>query len=364
MEEVVTPGGTCREVLVRQSFDHLVDNPEGLFRDPVCGKRTDMVPSMRSVPPELPDSIASKQQLADEAAPAGRKAASGQLTEALVAQAISNAGELAALYLVKPALCAQHARLPVLFRGSERCCESIVCTFFQLPRPCRCHALMRLVREVLYCAGLKLESPSISSEAANPFATIRAVVTPAVPASRHARPPLHDEVRMRQRFAAFHLLASVISGPAILCTSVCAQHAAQCIWRTSFVANAWHLRGVQGAAAKAQGAAARAASESDDVARPGKGLTEAPDLQRISDPSPHSSASGSASGSPLGAARCAKGPARSTAPSEGPQVLNGGSSGHASTVQSPQNGVRDGRKPQGSPQDGEFEKAKSGCWCF
>ncbi len=101
----MTPGGTCREVLVRQSFDHLVDNPEALFLDPARGKRTDMVPSMRSVPPELPDSKASKQQLADGAAPAGRKAASGQLTDADVAQAISDAGELEALHLVNLALC-------------------------------------------------------------------------------------------------------------------------------------------------------------------------------------------------------------------------------------------------------------------
>ena len=98
VEEVVTPGGTCREVLVRQSFDHLVDNPEGMFRDPVRGKHTDLVSSVRSVPPELPDSKASKQQLADGTA-AGRKAASGQLTDADVAQAISNAGELISCWL-------------------------------------------------------------------------------------------------------------------------------------------------------------------------------------------------------------------------------------------------------------------------
>ena len=94
----MTPGGTCREVLVRQSFDHLIDNPEGLFRDPVREKRTDLVSSVRSVPPELPDSKASKEQLADRTA-AGRKAASGQLTDADVAQAISNAGELISCWL-------------------------------------------------------------------------------------------------------------------------------------------------------------------------------------------------------------------------------------------------------------------------
>ena len=126
----MTPGGTCREVRVRQSFDHLVDNPEGLFRDPVCSKRTDMVPSMRSVPPELPDSIASKQQLADEAAPAGRKAASGQLTEALVAQAISNAGELAALHLVSACRLYPASLSCCAVWGSDRCCESIVRNFF------------------------------------------------------------------------------------------------------------------------------------------------------------------------------------------------------------------------------------------
>lgn len=101
VEEVVTPGGSCREVLVRQSFDHLVNHPEGLFRDPALGKRSSMVPSARSVPPELPDSKASKQPLADGSAPAGRKAASGQLTDADVAQAISDAGELAAHHKFK-----------------------------------------------------------------------------------------------------------------------------------------------------------------------------------------------------------------------------------------------------------------------
>lgn len=127
----------------------------------------------------------------------------------------------------------------------------------------------------------------------------------------------------------------------------------------------WRLRSAQGAAAKAQGAAARAASESDDLARPGKGITEAPDLKRISDPSPHSSASGSVSGSPLGAARCVKGPARSQAPSVEPQVLNGGSSGRISKVPPPQNGLPDGgRKSAGNLQNNEPEKAKSGCWCF
>ena len=89
----MTPGGTCREVLVRQEFDYLIDSPGGLFRDPVPGKCPDLVPSMRSMPPELPDSKDSKQQLASGAVPAGRKAASGQLTEADVAQAISDAGE-------------------------------------------------------------------------------------------------------------------------------------------------------------------------------------------------------------------------------------------------------------------------------
>ena len=102
VEEVVTPGGTCREVLVRQSFDNLVDHHEGLFRDPALGKRSAMVPSARSVPPELPDSKASKLPLAGGIAPAGRKAASGQLTDADVAQAISDAGELASHQWVKP----------------------------------------------------------------------------------------------------------------------------------------------------------------------------------------------------------------------------------------------------------------------
>ena len=92
MEEVVTPGGTCREVLVRREFDYLVENPGGMFCSPVPGKGMREVPaSMRSVPPELPD----RQQpaLADGAQPAGRKAVSGQLTEADAAQAISNAGK-------------------------------------------------------------------------------------------------------------------------------------------------------------------------------------------------------------------------------------------------------------------------------
>ena len=89
---MVTPGGTCREVLVRREFDYLVDNPEGMFQSPVPGKGTrEVPPSMRSVPPKLPD----RQQpaLADGAQPAGRKAVSGQLREADVAQAISNAGK-------------------------------------------------------------------------------------------------------------------------------------------------------------------------------------------------------------------------------------------------------------------------------
>jgi len=89
----VTPGGSCREVLVRKDFDYLIDSSEGIFRSPVQGKGTRLVASMRSVPHELSDSKDSKQQLADGAAPAGRKAASGQLTDADVAQAISNAGE-------------------------------------------------------------------------------------------------------------------------------------------------------------------------------------------------------------------------------------------------------------------------------
>ena len=159
--------------------------------------------------------------------------------------------------------------------------------------------------------------------------------------------------------------ASALSALSIFCSCVPAQHLAEHMQRPSAVADKWRLWLVQGAAAKAQGAAVRAISESDDLARPGKGVTEAPDLNRISDPSPHSSASGSVSGSPLGAARCAKGPARSQAPSEQPQVPHGGASGRVGALHAPQNGAHDvGRKPQGSPRDGEPEKAKSGCWCF
>ena len=186
----MTPGGTCREVLVRQSFDYLIDNPECLFRDPARGKRTDMVPSMRSVPPELPDSMASKQQLADGAAPAGRKAASGQLTDADVAQAISDAGELAAHHLAKLASRTNLFLSPSLSPAPVR---DILRAFSM---PSLSHRSTGDERGLVCFAGLaKPESPSTSGAAANPFATIRAVVTPAVPASRHARPPLHDEVR-------------------------------------------------------------------------------------------------------------------------------------------------------------------------
>lgn len=104
----------------------------------------------------------------------------------------------------------------------------------------------------------------------------------------------------------------------------------------------------------APGAAARSASESDDLARPGKGLTEAPDLMRISDPSPHSSASGSTSGRSPSMERCSKGPARSKAPS-----------GHAGTAKPPQDRVNEaGREAPGDLQKSTPEKAKSGCWCF
>lgn len=47
------------------------------------------VASVRSVPQEV-----AEEQLGDGVKPASRKAASGQLTEADVMQAISNAGEL------------------------------------------------------------------------------------------------------------------------------------------------------------------------------------------------------------------------------------------------------------------------------
>lgn len=51
-----------------------------------------------------------------------------------------------------------------------------------------------------FLAGLKSEVPNTFGDAANPFATIRAVVTPAVP--RKAGPPLHDEVSSHATVAA------------------------------------------------------------------------------------------------------------------------------------------------------------------
>ena len=106
--------------------------------------------------------------------------------------------------------------------------------------------------------------------------------------------------------------------------------------------------------ANAQGAAARSASESDDLGRPGKGMTEAPDLMRISDPSPHSSASGSVSGGMPSVERCSKGPARGKGPS-----------GRAGTAKPPQDLVSGaGGKAPGESQKSNPEKAKSGCWCF
>ena len=38
VQQVMTPGGSIREVLVRCSFDYLLGNSEGLFRDPLPGK--------------------------------------------------------------------------------------------------------------------------------------------------------------------------------------------------------------------------------------------------------------------------------------------------------------------------------------
>ena len=43
-----------------------------------------------------------------------------------------------------------------------------------------------------FLAGLKSEAARISGDVANPFAAIRAVVTPSVPCK--AGPPLHEEV--------------------------------------------------------------------------------------------------------------------------------------------------------------------------
>ena len=38
VQQVMTPGGSIREVLVRCSFDHLVGSSEGLFREALPGK--------------------------------------------------------------------------------------------------------------------------------------------------------------------------------------------------------------------------------------------------------------------------------------------------------------------------------------
>ena len=40
VQQVMTPGGSIREVLVRCSFDHLVGRSESLFREALPGKGT------------------------------------------------------------------------------------------------------------------------------------------------------------------------------------------------------------------------------------------------------------------------------------------------------------------------------------
>lgn len=256
VQQVMTPGGSIREVLVRCSFDHLVGRSESLFREALPGKGTAWaagtaqsgngavvtVASVRSVPQEV-----AEEQLGDGVKPASRKAASGQLTEADVMQAISNAG----------------------------------------------------MQEV----------PSTSSAAANPFAAIRAVVEPAaLPAGRKPGSPRQSEAPVRGT----------------------------------------------------PDAAIRSASESGppESALTGEALASAANLNRLSDPSPHSS------GSSAAAARLQ---------AEERQKARSGSSGPPATASAPLRSAQtkaDGQErskaamTRGSEREGLPEKAKSGCWCF
>lgn len=63
-----------------------------------------------------------------------------------------------------------------------------------------CAHMFQTSQVCAFLVGLNSEAPSTSGDAANPFATIRAVVTPSVPCK--AGPPLHDEVSSHAHVAA------------------------------------------------------------------------------------------------------------------------------------------------------------------
>lgn len=103
----------------------------------------------------------------------------------------------------------------------------------------------------------------------------------------------------------------------------------------------------------------------------GKELTEAPSLNRISDPSPHSSGSGDVAGRQGDQASNAKANAgeasgRRQASSGEPQTGKAGSCGHASTASAPSRSLQkkaDAGSSKGA-HEGASDKAKTGCWCF